>query len=184
MTHPEEGMTTTPDTSTDKLSRAERRTRKAQTKAAEQRGRRRRQRFRTGLRWGLIGLAAAAGLGWLGYSIATAKRLPPTSIVDHSEEVPPSHILTTIMPLAVHKHVLEHADGGGPPGVVINYNCVKFRCPEGMVKRLEDVARGYPSFVYLAPFPDMDVKIAVTRLGKILILDEVDERRIREFITG
>jgi len=78
--------------------------------------------------------------------------------------------------------MLEHADGKGRPGVIINYNCVKFRCQEEMVTRLAEVARAYPEFVYLAPYPEMDVKIAVTRLEKILILEEIDERRIRAFI--
>ncbi|MGH7326704.1 MAG: hypothetical protein ACREJ9_18955 [Candidatus Rokuibacteriota bacterium] len=135
------------------------------------------------MRWGLLALLAAGGLGWLGYSMATAKRLPPTSMADHIEEVPPGHILTTPMPLKIQKHMLEHADGRGRPGVIINYNCLKFRCPEGMVERLASVARAYPDFVYLAPYPDMDVRIAVTRRDAILVLDEPDERQIRDFIA-
>ena len=135
------------------------------------------------MRWGLLGLVAATGLGGLGYWIVTAKHLPPTSMANHTEELPPGHILTTPMPLKIQKHMLEHADGGGRPGVIINYNCVKFRCPEGMVERLTSVARAYPDFVYLAPYPEMDAKIAVTRLGAILVLDELDERQIREFIA-
>ena len=129
-----------------------------------------------------IGVVAAIGLGWLGYSIATAKRLPPTDMNNHVEELPPSHILTTPMPIAVQRHILEHADGRRRPGVVINYNCRKFRCPDGMVDRLTEIARGYPEFVYLAPYPEMDVRIAVTRLGKILTLEEPDEAQIRAFI--
>lgn len=164
------------------LSRKERRQLKEQQKEAEHRRRRRNRSIKKGLAWGGAGLIVAVGLGWLGYSIATAKRLPPTSMADHSEAVPPGHILTTPMPLAIQKHMLEHADGSGRPGVIINYNCVKFRCPDGMVDRLAQVVRGYPEFVYLAPYPDMDVKITVTRLGKILTLDDVDEARIRAFI--
>lgn len=105
-----------------------------------------------------------------------------TSMADHTEENPPGHILTTPMPLTIQKHMLEHADGGGPPGVIINYNCVKLRCTEGTIKRLEKVARAYPAFVYLAPYPEMDTKVAVTRLGEILVLDEPDEARIHDFI--
>lgn len=163
-------------------SRSERQQLKARQRAAEERRQHRARWLKRGRQWGLIGLVAAGGLGWLGYSIATAKRLPPTSMTDHTEELPPGHILTTPMPLTIQKHMLEHADGGGRPGVIINYNCVKFRCPEGMVERLEKVARGYPAFVYLAPYPEMDTKVAVTRLGEILALDEPDEARIRDFI--
>lgn len=68
--------------------------------------------------------------------------------------------------------------------MIINYNCVKFRCPDGLVDRLTKIARGYPEFVYLAPYPEMDVRIAVTRLGKILTLEELDEARIPAFIEG
>jgi len=159
------------------------RQRKAQQKEDERRNQRRKQLVKKSLRWVGVGLTAAAALGWLGYSIATAKRLPPTGIADHSEAVPRGHILTTPMPLPVQKHMLEHADGTGPPGVVINYNCAKFRCPDGMIDRLAQLVRAYPEFVYLAPYPDMDVKIAVTKLGKILTLDAPDLERIRAFIT-
>lgn len=153
-----------------------------QLKARQHEAERRRHSLAKGVRWGALGLIAAVGLGWLGYSMVTAKRLPPTSMANHTEEVPPGHILTTPMPLAIQKHMLEHADGGGPPGVIINYNCVKFRCPDGMIERLAEIARAYPAFVYLAPYPDMDVRIAVTRLDKILVLDEVDEVSIHRFI--
>jgi len=100
------------------------------------------------------------------------------------EAAPGAHILTEPMPLEIQKQMLEHADGGGPPGVIINYNCAKFGCPEGLIDRLAAVARAYPTFVYLAPYPEMDVRIAVTRLGRILVLDELDEGRIRRFIEG
>lgn len=166
------------------MSRREREQLKAKQKEAERRAHRRRRLLTKLAGWGLIGLIAAGGLGWLGYSLVTAKRLPPTDMANHIEVSPPGHILTGPMPLAIQKHMLEHADGGGPPGVIINYNCVKFRCSEGMIERLATIARSYPTFVYLAPFPDMDVKIAVTRLGNIITLDEVDEGRIREFIKG
>lgn len=157
---------------------------KASRKDARERRRRQKWWLRKAVRWGLVGVIAAGGLGWLGYSIATAKRLPPTSMTDHVEESPRSHIMTTPMPLTIQKHMLEHADGKGRPGVIINYNCEKFRCPDGMVERLADIVRAYPAFVYLAPYPDMDVKIAVTRLGEILVLDDVDPVRIHAFIRG
>jgi len=144
-------------------SKRERQQLKTQQKEAEQRARRRTRLLRKGAQWSLLGVIAA-GLAGIGYSIATAKRLPPTGMTDHIEVSPPGHILAEPMPLAIQKHMLEHADGGGPPGMIINYNCVKFRCSEGLVEHL--------------------TRIAVTRLGKILVLDEVDERRIEEFIKG
>lgn len=177
-------MTETPEGVEERMSRKERQRLRALGREAEERGRRRKARMKRAIRWSVLGVIVALGAGWLGYSIATAKRLPPTSMADHIEQSPPGHILTTPMPIAIQKHMLEHADGGGRPGVVINYNCVKFRCPEGMVDRLANIVRAYPEFVYLAPYPEMDVRIAVTRLGKILTLDDVDAARIRAFIEG
>lgn len=165
-------------------SRSERRRLKQEAKQAEQRTRQRRRLLGKGIRWGVVGLLAAVGLGWLGYSIVTAKRLPPTSMANHVEESPPTRILTTPMRLEVQKHMLEHADGGGPPGVIINYNCAQFECADDVVPRLTEIAQAYPTFVYLAPYPDMGVKIAVTRLGKILVLEDVDENQIHAFIRG
>lgn len=118
----------------------------------------------------------------LRYSGSEAAFYPPTDIVGHAENVPPRHILTAPMPLSMQKHMLEHADGNGPPGVVINYNCQDFPCEPDLVERLTAIAEAYPEFVYLAPFPGMSAKIVVTRRGNRLILDTVDEGRIRAFI--
>ncbi|KRT67446.1 MAG: hypothetical protein XU13_C0099G0001, partial [Candidatus Rokubacteria bacterium CSP1-6] len=64
-------------TSEGRLSRKDRRRLKEEQKEAEQRRRWRGRLVRKGLTWGVVGLLAAAGAGWLGYSVATAKRLPP-----------------------------------------------------------------------------------------------------------
>lgn len=177
-------MRGTQEVPVSRLSRTERDQLRKQKRESERRSRDRKRSIKKVLTKVGIGLFAAIGLGWLGYSMVTAKRLPPTDMNNHVEQVPQSHILTTPMPIAVQKHMLEHADGRGRPGVIINYNCVKFRCPDGIVDRLTEIARGYPEFVYLAPYPEMDVRIAVTRLGKILTLEELDEARIRAFIEG
>ncbi len=109
---------------------------------------------------------------------------PPTDIVGHTETSPPSHILDRPMPLSTFKHMLEHSDGNGPPGVIINYNCEDYECEPDLIDRLRAIAEDYPDFVYLAPFPDMTTKIAVTRRGRQIVLDEFDEQRIRDFIEG
>ncbi len=88
------------------------------------------------------------------------------------------------MSLPVQKHMLEHADGGGRPGVIINYNCDDFPCEADVVDRLTEIAQEYPSHVYLAPFPDMDAKITLTHVGKLETLDAIDEARIRAFIEN
>lgn len=108
--------------------------------------------------------------------------LPPTDIVGHVEEISQSHILDKPMPIAVQKHMLEHADGNGPPGVVINYNCVDFDCEAEMIGKLIKIANQYPEFVYVAPFSGMTKKLAVTRYGKIETFDALDEKAIIRFI--
>jgi len=116
---------------------------------------------------------------WLG----TRKVLPPTTMANHVELSPRAHILTEPMPVEIQKHMLEHADGNGPPGVIIHYNCKKFPCPADLVSNLTRVAEAYPKFVYLAPNPTMDARIALTRLGEILVLDQDDPDKIRGFIV-
>lgn len=110
--------------------------------------------------------------------------LPPTTMAGHIEVSPPSHILDEPIDIRVQKHMLEHADGDGPPGVVINYNCVDFACPGDLIPRLAEIVQKYPENVYLAPYHGMSVKIALTRLGKIETLDEFDKEAIRKFIES
>lgn len=111
------------------------------------------------------------------------KVLPPTDLEGHVEESPQSHVLKEPMDILVQKHMLEHADGSGLPGVVINYNCIEFSCETGLVGKLEAFASKY-SHVYVAPFAKMSVKIALTRHGKIETMDSFDEAKIEAFIRA
>ena len=95
------------------------------------------------------------------------KVLPPTTMQGHVEASPVSHVIREPMPLTIHKHMLEHADGTGPPGIIINYNCNDYNCEPGLIENLESFAEKYPANVYVAPFPNMDAKIAITKLNRI-----------------
>ncbi len=99
----------------------------------------------------------------------------------HIESNPPSHVLKEPMPITIQKHMLEHADGSGRAGVIINYNCRDYSCEENLIENLEAFALSY-NYVYVAPFKGMDAKIALTKLGKIKILEEYDESIIKNFI--
>lgn len=110
-----------------------------------------------------------------------ANVLPPTDIRDHVEEIPSSHVLKEPMPLLVQKHMLEHADGKGLPGIVINYNCLDFSCEPDLIPKLEAFA-SLSENVYVSPFPEMSVTIALTRYGRIETMDSFDEARIESFI--
>jgi len=134
-------------------------------------------------------MATVAGLIFFGIyriisSAVNAMSLPPTDMQGHIEASPESHVLKEQMPLQIQKHMLEHSDGTGPPGVIINYDCNNFDCEDDLIKNLESFAIKYSSNVYVAPFKNMPVKIALTKLGRIETLDEFDERAIEIFITG
>ena len=120
----------------------------------------------------------------ISFAVVNKKTLPPISDQGHIEENPPSHVMREPMNILVQKHMLEHADGSGPQGIIINYNCIDYQCSNDLIPNLEAFAEEYPANVYIAPFPKMDAKIALTRLGKIKILDEYNEETIRAFIEG
>lgn len=131
--------------------------------------------------WILVVIVILAVMGWL---ISSRKILPPTTMQGHTETSPAAHILKESMDYRTQQHMLEHADGTGPAGVIINYNCEDFNCASDLIERLTRIVEEYPTFVYLAPFAKMDAKIALTKLDKIEILEEYNEERIRNFITN
>lgn len=116
------------------------------------------------------------------FLFGSRKTLPPKTLEGHIETSPPSHILNTPMDVRVHKHMLEHADGSGPPGIIINYNCEDFNCEPNLVEKLTKIVNDYPQHLYLAPYPSMSAKLVITRYGEQEILNEFDEKKIREFI--
>lgn len=165
-------------------SRKERQQLKEEQKRAEERRRTWRRRLRRGTRIGLVVLIVGGAVGGAAVWFWSRGELPPTSMANHVEENPRGHILKEPMPIPIQKHMLEHADGihGGPKGVIVQYNCKKYSCPGDLVDNLTRVAERYPRFVYLAPNYTMDARIALTREGEILVLDQYDAEKIRGFI--
>ena len=127
----------------------------------------------------IIGVIA---LVWWG--ISSVKTLPPTDQIGHVEANPPSHVMREPMPILIQKHMLEHADGTGSPGIIINYNCEDYTCEAGLIENLEAFATRYPANVYVATFKNMDAKIVLTRQGRLQILEEYDELAIDGFINS
>jgi hypothetical protein len=117
------------------------------------------------------------------YLLGNQKTLPPTDMVGHIEANPSSHILRKPMQIAIHKHMLEHADAieGGRGGVIINYDCKNYECAEDLVDKLEQFAVDY-DYVYVAPYKNMATKIAVSKLNRQITLEEYDEEAITAFI--
>lgn len=119
-----------------------------------------------------------SGFGWF---ISSQPNLPPITIQGHTEGIPRAYISDTPIPDTVQRHMLEHADGRGRPGIIIQYNCSDFDCEPDLVQKLTNLVRQYPDNVYLAP-SNYDGKIILTKLGKREILDGFDEQAIRDFI--
>ncbi|MDA1257216.1 MAG: DUF3105 domain-containing protein [Chloroflexi bacterium] len=109
---------------------------------------------------------AASGSHWIGDAI----EIPPTGS--------PARWGRYDVPLGdeVQIHNLEHG------GIILNYNC-----SEGCAELVDQLATLIPSHgaqFILAPYPNMDTRIAVTSWRHILQLDEFDADRINEFIDA
>jgi len=133
--------------------------------------------------WSIFILIIVAIGALIYFPIANVGTLPPTDPRGHVEEIPASHIMKEPVGELTQKHMLEHVDGNGRPGIFINYDCENYDCEPGLIGNLESFANKY-DYVYVAPFPKMSVKIALTMVGKIQTLDEFDNREIEKFITG
>ena len=100
---------------------------------------------------------------------------PPTS-GPHYTTIAPWGIHAEPIPNELQVHNLE--DGG----VMVQYNC-----PNGcddLVEKLTGVVEGYDEQVILAPYPDMDTRIALTAWNRIDTFDAFDEKRIVAFIEA
>lgn len=133
--------------------------------------------------WTIAILVIAGIIFGVYFFISNIETLPPTSMQGHVEQSPPSHISRAPFPIAIQKHMIEHSDGTGRPGVIINYNCINFNCDSDLINNLEEFAQSY-GHVYVAPFPKMSKKIVLTGLGRIETFDEYNEQAIDNFING
>lgn len=127
------------------------------------------------------GVGIVGGIAWLIITSPKAPNLPPTTAQGHTETMPDAHITDQPIPDSMQRHMLEHADGKGKPGVIIQYDCKKYTCETNLIQKLTDLAKQYPDNVYLAP-SDYDGKIILTKEGSIKILENFDEQVIKDFI--
>ena len=130
-----------------------------------------------------VGVLLVAGLVFVIAQAVTAKVYPPTGMQDHVESYPECRICPAPIPGVIQRHILEHREPGNPgdkPGILVQYNCAP--CPE-VVAKLTRIVERYPRGVYLAPYPRMSPRIALTTLGQVETMDEVDEGRIVAFIN-
>ena len=116
---------------------------------------------------------------------STQKLLPPTTFgPGHIESFPPQQINTQPILRTIQEHVMERGGGHHQIGsMLVQYNCNDYQCEPDLVQMLIDIVGDYPSYVYLAPYPSMDAKIALAAPGRLETLDSLDEQRIRQFIV-
>jgi len=163
------------------LTKKERRKLKKHHEQEERQKEQRKNKMQKFISIAVIILVGGGGLFALGWFLMSQSGLPPTVSQNHSEQSPPSHIVAEPIQDRVQRHMLEHADGGGAPGIIIQYNCDKFACEPDLVEKLTELVNDYPENVYLAP-NNYDGKIILTKLGKLEVLENFDEQFIENFI--
>ena len=132
----------------------------------------------------VVGLAIGGIVLFMTTRSTFGKELPPTSFTPaHSESFPPQQINNRPIPRLVQEHIMERNAGHEKGSMLVQYNCREYECEPDLVGRLTELVRSYPRYVYLAPYPTMDAKIALAAPGRLLTLDALDESKIRKFIN-
>ncbi len=112
------------------------------------------------------------------------KILPPTGFsAAHLESLPSQQISARPIPRLEQEHVMERAAGHERGSMLVQYNCVNYQCEPNLIEKLTEIVLNFPAYVYLAPYPTMDAKIALAAPGRLLTLEDLDEAKIRKFIT-
>lgn len=163
------------------LSKQERYALKMRQKEQERKIVQRRRVLKKTAKGALVILIAGGVIAGLVWYILAQPNLPPTIAQGHTEDMPQAHVSDKPIPDSMQRHMLEHADGKGKPGVLIQYNCKRYSCEPDLVQKLTDLVRQYPDNVYLAP-NNYDGKIILTKFGKIEILDGFTEQAIKNFV--
>jgi Protein of unknown function (DUF3105) len=170
------------------------RTQRHMTQQAERQRRRRRTWVLRG-----VGIVAVLAVGFFAYRGLTQEypgRAVPTLDNQHVASVNTPHIpyntrpptsgphLPYLAPWGIHAkpipdelqvHNLE--DGG----VLVQYDC---RDCEALIAKLKAIVSRYPDQVILAPYPNLETRIALTAWGRINTFDDFDEPRIVRFIEA
>ena len=100
---------------------------------------------------------------------------PPTSGPHYNSKAPDG---IHAEPIADELQVHNLEDGA----VIIQYDCPG-GCDE-LVAQLAELVSRYPSELILAPYPEMESRIALTAWGRIYRLEDFDEERIISFIDA
>lgn len=161
---------------------------------AERRRRKQRQWLFRGL--GILAVLVIGALAYRGLTRAYPGRGVPTLGNQHLSAVEIPHVpyntrpptsgphLPTLARWGIHSQPIPDAlqvhnleDGG----VLVQYNC---RDCDELIAQLKTIVSRYPDKVILAPYPNMDTRMALTAWGRIDTFADVDEPRIVRFIDA
>ncbi len=132
----------------------------------------------------VVGLAIGGIVLFMTTRSTFGKELPPTSFtVAHSESFPPQQINDRPIPRRVQEHIMERNAGHERGSMLVQFNCVDYKCEPDLEERLTDIVLNFPPYVYLAPYPTMDSKIALAAPGRLLLLDALEDNKILKFIN-
>ncbi len=132
----------------------------------------------------VVALAVGGSILFITTRSDFGKELPPTSYtIAHSESLPPQQINTAPIPRLIQEHVMERNAGHPRGSMLVQYNCAQYQCEPDLVEKLTTIVSDFPPYVYLAPYPTMDAKIALAAPGRLLTLETLDEEQIRKFIN-
>ncbi len=170
---------------------------RAQRRATQQVERRRRKQRRWLL--GGIGILALLVIGGLAYRTLTKEspgRAVPTLGNKHLASGETRYVLYNTRPPTSGPHLPTAARWGihtqpipdelqvhnlEDGGVLVQYNC---RDCDALIATLEAIVSRYSDKVILAPYPNLNTRIALTAWGRIDTFDDVDEQRIVQFIEA
>ena len=112
------------------------------------------------------------------------KILPPTGFsAAHFETFPAQQINTQPIHRLIQEHVMERNASHPNGSMLVQYNCELYECEPGLVENLTKLVLEFPPTVYLAPYPEMNAKIALAAPGRLLTFEVFNEAGIRKFIT-
>jgi hypothetical protein len=160
------------------------RERRQQESRRTRRGNRRRRIFMAVGGIAVVALAIGGLVLFMSTRSTFGKELPPTGFTAaHLETLPTRQINSQPIPRLVQEHVMERDSGHEKGSMLVQYNCVKYDCEPYLVDRLKEIVLDFPEYAWLAPYPTMDAKIALAAPGRLLLLDALEESKIRKFIN-
>lgn len=129
-----------------------------------------------------FGSFSGLGSGNRGYN-ASADTNPPTGYgLQRRPSVElPDRISKEPLEAKEQLAVLLQGGDGEKPAVLLQYSCAN--CPS-LVRNLTQITRDFEPWVYLAPYPDMEDKLALSAWRNLETMDNYNQTEIKQFICA